>query len=93
MADLVIGVVVAVGFFLLLNYARRKDLKPSWWGWMATVLGFLDGIFVLELIVSFLAEGSARAAVVMGSILGFVAVIWGVLLGRFVFARPRKEDL
>ena len=92
MVDLVIGAAVATGFFLLVNHVRRKELKPSWWGWVATVLGFLYGVFVLEMIVSFLAEGSARAALVMGSILGVVAVAWGVLLGRFVFASPRKID-
>ena len=92
MANLMIGAIAAAGFILLMNYARRRELKLSLWGWLVTVLGFVYGVFVLEVIASFLAEGSPRAAVVMGSLLGFVAVVWGVLLGRFVFTRARKKD-
>jgi len=55
------------------------------WQWILTILGFLYATFVFELINSFLSEGAPRAALVMGIITGFVAVVWGVLLGRFVF--------
>jgi hypothetical protein len=47
--------------------------------------------FVLEVIISFLEEGAARAALVMGLALGFIAIVWAVLLGRFVFARKPKS--
>lgn len=79
------------GFFLVLNFTRRKNLSISWWKWLLTVLGFLYALFVAEAIVSFLKEGAPRAALVMGVILGFIAVVWGVLLGRFVFAKRAKK--
>lgn len=77
---------------MLLSFVRRQGLKISPWGWGVTVLGFVYGIFVLEVITGFLEEGAPQAAVVMGSILGFVAVVWGVLLGRLVFSRSQAKE-
>ena len=77
---------------MLLSYVRRQGLKISPLGWAVTVLGFVYGIFVLEVITGFVEEGSPQAAVVMGSILGFMAVIWAVLLGRLVFSRSQKRE-
>ena len=85
MAELIIGGVAAAGFILLVQSVRARDLTVTWWQWGLTILGFLYGIFVLEVVVSFLEEGTPKGAAVMGTILGFVAVVWGVLLGRFVF--------
>ena len=78
------------GFLFVLAYARKKSLHITWWQWIITILGFIYATFVLEVIVSFLAEGAGKAALVMGTILGLVAVIWGVMLGRFVFTRRVK---
>jgi len=47
--------------------------------------------FVLEVIASFLEEGAERAALVIGLILGFIAILWAVLLGRFIFSRKTKS--
>jgi hypothetical protein len=87
MMDLVIGAVAMAGFFLLFNYVRENKLMLSWWQWALVILGFLYAVFVLEVIVSFLEEGSVQAALVMGTLLGFVAIAWGILVGRFVVAR------
>ena len=92
MANLVIGSIATAGFLFLLSYVRNNRLKLAWWGWLAIIMGFIYGVFVLEVIASFVDEGSVRAAVVMGSVLGFVAVVWGVLLGRFVIARAGQLD-
>jgi ethanolamine transporter EutH len=92
MTDLVIGAVSMAGFLLLFNYVRENKLLLSWWQWTLVILGFLYAVFVLEVIVSFLEEGSAQAALVMGTLLGFVAIVWGVLVGRFVVARARCRD-
>ncbi len=92
MTNLAIGAIAAAGFSMLLSYARRQGLKISPLGWAVTVLGFVYGIFVLEVITGFVEEGSPQAAVVMGSILGFMAVIWAVLLGRLVFSRSQKKE-
>jgi hypothetical protein len=87
---IVIGALMMFGFTLLVNYVRRRGLAISWWQWGLTVLVFLYAVFVCEMVVSFLQEGAGRAALVMGVILGFVAVVWAVLLTRFVFARKSK---
>ena len=90
MAHLLIGSVLTAVFIFLILLARKKNLRISWWQWTLTVLGLLYTGFVLEVIVSFLEEGAARAALVMGLALGFIAIVWAVLLGRFVFARKSK---
>jgi hypothetical protein len=58
-----------------------------WWEWGLTFAGLLYAVFVLEVVVSFLREGAPKGAAVMGTLLGFPAVVWWVLLGRFVFGR------
>lgn len=87
MIHIVIGALMMLGFILLVNNVRRRGLSVSLWQWGLTVLAFLYGVFVCEMIISFLQEGAGRAALVMGVILGFVAVVWAVLLGRFIFTR------
>jgi hypothetical protein len=88
MLHLIIGAVAAAGFSALLILSRKLGLKVRWWQWGLTFLAFVYSVFVLELVSSFLEEGMGRGALVMGLILGFVALIWGVLLGRFVFKHP-----
>jgi len=84
---LLIGALAMAGLLVLVDYARRNELHLTWWHWLLTVLGIIYTVFVLELIVGFLNEGAPQAALVMGMVTGIVAVIWGVLLGRFVFAK------
>ena len=89
MIHIVIGAAAAAGFVALVYFARINKRQIRWWQWLITLLAFSYAVFVLEMVVSFLEEGAARGALVMGLILGFLAVIWGVLLGRIVFCRPR----
>lgn len=84
---LFIGALAMAGMLFLFDYTRKKDLHVKWWQWLLTVLGMIYAVFVLELIAGFLGEGAPQAALVMGLITGIIAIIWGVLLGRFVFAR------
>ena len=90
MVHILIGAVAMLGFLAVVNYVRTRKLSVVWWKWVLTVLGFFYAVFVLEMIASFLQEGAPRAALVMGIILGFIAVVWGVLLARFVFAKKTK---
>ncbi len=85
MTHLIIGAVGMAGLLLLIDYSRKRALELARWQWGVTLLGFLYAVFVLEVIVSFLAEDLARGALVMGTLLGFIGVAWGVLLARFVF--------
>lgn len=84
---LLIGALAMAGFFLLADYIRKNEMKLAWWHWALTLLGILYTAFVVEVIVGFLGEGAPQAALVMGLITGIVAIIWGVLLRRFVFKK------
>lgn len=88
MAELFVGAGAGAGLILLFRYARIRGLRPAWWQWGLTFLCFLYTVFVLEVVVSFLREGTPKGAAVMGTVLGFVAVVWAVILGRTVFAEP-----
>jgi len=91
MAHIVIGALLTATFIFLVLHARKKQMRISWWQWMLTILELVYTGFVLEVIISFLDEGTERAALVMGLILGFIAIVWAVLLGRFVFANKPKS--
>ncbi len=84
---LIVGAVVMLCFLLLVNYTQKTGKTVQWWQWLLTVFGLLYATFVLEVIYGFIYEGEGRAALVMGLILGMVAVVWGVLMGRFVFTK------
>ena len=84
---LLIGAAAMFVLVLLYEFARKKELKITWWQWLLTVLGVLYAVFVVELIAGFLGENAPQAALVMGLITGILAVIWAVLLGRFVFKK------
>ena len=88
---LLIGALAMTTMFLLMGYARKYEIALKWWHWLLTGLGVLYAVFVLEIIAGFLAEGAPQAALVMGLITGILAVIWSVLLKRFVFVKPTLE--
>jgi hypothetical protein len=90
MADLLLGAMAAATLFLLLQYSQRRRLGVVWWQWALTVLNLAYAVFVVKVTLSFLEEGMPKGAIVMGSILGFAAVVWAVLLLRFVFRAPRQ---
>ena len=84
---LLIGALAMAGLFMLVDYVRKNEMKLTWWHWSLTVLGILYAVLVLEMIVGFLGEGAPQAALVMGLVTGIVAIIWGVLLRRFIFKK------
>jgi hypothetical protein len=86
MIHLIIGALAMAAMLLLVDFSRKQRIAVCWWQWALTALGILYGVFVIELVTGFLAEGAGRAALVLGLLTGIVAVIWGVLLRRFVFA-------
>jgi hypothetical protein len=90
MAYLLIGIVITAALFITYNYIRKNGINITWWQWGITLLGFGYATLVLAVIVEFLYEGSIKGAVVMGSIMGFFALVWGVLLKRFVIVRNTK---
>ena len=84
---ILIGALAMASLLLLADYARKNDLTLKWWHWLLTLLGIIYAVFVLELIVGFFGEGAPQAALVMGGMTGIGAVVWGVLLKRFVFVK------
>ena len=90
MAELIIGAAAAGGFLMLSGYARGHAISVGWWGWLLTLLAFFYGVFVLLVVVEFLREGTPKGAVVMGTLMGFLAVVWAVLLARFVFRKTAE---
>ena len=91
MINIFIGSFVTAGLFLLVNFTRKRKISVFWWQWVLTIIGFIYLTFVLEVIAGFLSEGAVRAAIVNGFIFGIIAVVWGVLLSRFVFVRSNKQ--
>jgi len=92
MANILIGALVTALFICVVSFSRKRQLKINWWQWTLTTFEFLYITFVLAMIVSFLEEGAPRAAVVMGLIFGFAAVVGAVLLARFVFNPKRTVN-
>ena len=91
MVHFFVGVAATTALWLLAAYVRRNELHVEIWKWTLTVLGLVYAVFVIEVVVGFLAEGEPRAALVMGILLGIFAVIGAVLLGRFVFRRRTQQ--
>ena len=82
---ILIGALAMAMVFFLVDYVRKNNVSVTWWQWLLTALGIMYTTFVVELIAGFLGEGAPQAALVMGLVTGIVAVVWGVLLSRFVF--------
>ena len=90
MTHILIGAIISAWLLLLIGLTRKRKLQVKWWQWLLTVICFVYIVFVLEVIVSFLEEGAAKGALVIGTMLGFIAIIWGFLLGRIVFTRKTQ---
>ena len=92
MIHILIGAVTTAALIRIIQSTAKRKLAVKWWQWLLTVLCFVYLVFVLEVVVSFLREGSPKAAMVNGAILGFVAVVWAVLLARFIFTRRLAKE-
>lgn len=82
---LLVGGVAVFAGIRLVDFVRKTDLVINTWQWVLALLGFAYSIFVVEMIYAFALEGRPQASMVMGLIAGVVAVIWAVLMARFVF--------
>ena len=86
---MLVGASAIAVFWVVAEYARRRQLRLGWRRWFLTGLVIFYGVFVTLLAIGFLEEGAGQAALVMGLILGVPGVIFCVLLKRFVFNRAR----
>lgn len=90
---LLIGALGMGTVWFLFYYAHKNELKPVWWQWIVAMLAVCYAAFVLEVIYGFLLEGVPKAAMVMGLVTALPAVIWFVLLFRFVFSPNRSAQV
>lgn len=92
MIELLIGVFAGVSIVLFYSFTKSRNLHLRWWKWGIITAGFIYSVFTLEMITAFLKEGSSRGALVIGIVMGFGAVVWGVLIYRFFLKKPNKEN-
>ncbi len=90
--DVLLGALAMTTALFLVDHARRRQLHLRWWQWTATIVGMAYALLVVDVFRSFLEEGSMRGAIVVGMLAGMVAVVWGVLLWRFVFDADPVRD-
>ncbi len=87
MIHILIGAVTTAALIRIIQSTAKRKLAVKWWQWLLVTLEYAYIIFVLEVIASFVEEGAVKGALVMGTALGFVALIAGFLLARLVFSR------
>ncbi len=92
MIGVLIGIVMGATFLILLNYSKKRKLELKWWAWTLTGIWFIYTGFVLKMAEGFIAEHAFRAALVMTAIFGFVSIIGGVILSRFVFFKSKGHE-
>lgn len=87
MIHILIGAVTTAALIRIIQSTAKRKLAVKWWQWLLVALEYSYIIFVLEVIAGFIEEDAIKGALVMGTILGFVALIAGFLLARLVFSR------
>lgn len=91
MIHILIGACTTAALIRVIGIAAKRKLHVKWWQWLMVGLEYAYSIFVLEVIVGFVEEGAVKGALVMGTILGFLAVIGAFLLARLVFRQKSPE--
>ena len=90
MVYFLVGAIITAALFFTVNHVKKNNITVAWWQWGITLLGFAYTTLVLAIIIEFLSEGVLRGALVMGNVMGLIAIVWAVLLKRFVFIRHTK---
>lgn len=89
MIHILIGAVTTAALIRIIQSTAKRKLTVKWWQWLLVALEYAYVIFVLEVIAGFVEEGATKGALVMGTILGFAALVAGFLLARLVFSRSK----
>ena len=90
MVHIIIGGGMAASLFFIIYHARNRDIRIKWWQWLLILTEFMYVVFVLAFLVSFLEEGAVKGALVMGTILGFVALATAFMIFRLIL-HPRIQ--
>ena len=80
------GLVVWLFFFL-----GAHRIRLSWWHWILGAILFVYFLFIAELVISFLEEGTVRGALVIGVIFGFLGLVGGLLFWRLIISPQKKS--
>jgi len=88
---LAVGAVFGAVLTALVKDSRQNSKAIMWWGWLLTIGGLVFGVVVVQTIYGFLSEGAPQAALVMGVIIGTPAIVWGVLVNRFVLKKSNLQ--
>lgn len=92
MIELIIGIVAGISLMLFISYVKKTKIQISWWKWLIVVSGFFYSVFTLEVIIALLKEGATKGAVVVGVVMGFGAILIGVVIFRFILFGSTKEE-
>lgn len=91
MPEIIVGMLIIIALVWIIIYVRNKKLRLRNIDWVLISLALLYSLFVIELIISFLKEGASQAALVMGGIFGFIAIIFWVMIKRFLLTEKSSE--
>ena len=92
MIHIIVGMLMMLALGGIILWVQNKKLTIRVSGWILIALAMLFSLFVIELIISFIQEGTSQAVLVMGGIFGFVAIIIWVLIGRFILSNKSKRN-
>ena len=87
MLNFLLGALAMLALVYLIQFANSKGLKVTWWQWLLTVLGIALAVITVASIAVLYAENEPQGAQFVALVLGLLTVVWGVLLGRFVFLK------
>lgn len=91
MPEIVLGVLLTTLGWSVFRYLKSSSLRPNFWIWAWAGLNLLMTGFTLELIVSFIREGSLRAALVSGGIFLLVTTALWVILIRLISLKDKSK--
>ncbi len=90
MIHFIFGIAATLLYWRLLTYSNTNGLELSLFHKILTIGGILYTVFVAEVIVGFIHEQELKAALVMGSTTGIFAIVWAVVLWRYVYSKKQK---
>ena len=93
MIHLIIGGALTACLLFFLFHIRNQKLGLKWWQWLLILAEFIYIAFILEVVVSFLEEGAVKGALVLGTILGFIALAAAFLIFRLIFRPAAAKEV
>lgn len=91
MPEIVLGILLTMLGWSVYRHLKSSLLSPTPWIWAWAVLNLLLTGFTLELIVSFIREGSLRAALVSGGLFLLITAALWVMMFRLISLRSKSQ--